>query len=124
MRIVVHKLVVVLMIFGLVGGAMSVASSARINNDSLRLSSISNATGTLALPDAATQSWHSHSQMTNCNMTHPPINSTGMSCCGCFPSGANNLCIAPMENKVNAFGKLDVKGASRAPSSLLKPPRA
>lgn len=124
MRIVVHKLVVVIMIFGLVGGAMSVASSLRLNNAALRLGDISDMAGALVSTGATGHTCDSQSQMTNCAMTHPPIASTGMSCCGCFPSGANSFCIAPLANKVNAFGRLVITGDSRAPTSLRKPPRA
>ena len=80
--------------------------------------------GVLIAAVGMTQPCDSDMPMNNCNMTHPPVISTGMSCCGCFPSDANNLCIAPLENKLNTFGMLDVKGNSRAPASLLKPPRA
>jgi hypothetical protein len=124
MRNVVHKLVVVIMVFGLIGGAMSVASSLRLNNEALRLSKNSDISGAMVSISATNQTCDPQSQMTNCAMTHPPIASSGMSCCGCFPAGASNFCIAPSANKVNAFGRLAVTGDSRAPSSLLKPPRA
>lgn len=124
MRIFVHKLVVVFLIFGLVGGSMAVASSLRVNTRTAQSSSMAVMAGVLVTPAGMTQSCESDRPMNNCNMTHPPVISTGMSCCGCFPSSDSNLCIAPLENKLNAFGKLDVKGNSRAPASLLKPPRA
>ncbi len=124
MRNVLHKLVVMIMVFGLVGGAMSVASSLKLNNDSLQLSNISDIAGAMVSTGASNQTCDPQSQMTNCTMTHPTIASTGMSCCGCFPSGASTFCIALSENRVNAFGRLAVTGDSRAPSSLLKPPRA
>jgi hypothetical protein len=124
MRILVHKLAVVLVIFGLLGGSMAVASGLRINNNSHQLSNVSDMAGVLVSPGGVNQSCDSHTQMPDCNMTHPPIVSIGMNCCGCFPSVASNLCFAPAENKVNAFGRQDIKGNSRTPSSLLKPPRA
>lgn len=123
MRICLHTLVALFIAIGLVAGSMSQASVVQMKTGSVQSAGVSGQADVASSPADMGNNCQSGGDMANCTMKHPPRMSMGMGCCGCFLGAATSLRIDPRENRVNGFGLSDVTGNSRAPISLLKPPR-
>jgi hypothetical protein len=124
MRICLHKFAALFLVFGLVTGSMSQASVIQMKNGPMQSAGVSGKADIPLSPGDVGKSCGSMGDMVNCTMKHPPRVSVVMGCCGCFLGAATSLCLDPRVNRISGFGTSDVTGDSRAPISLLRPPRA